>query len=646
MADELKASKQRYDLLVNLSPVGIIVSCSNKVVFANPTALSLWGASQPGDIIGKSPLDRVHPGDRERIKREISTLKKKRSATVIMEVRCLRMDGSLLHVEGRGTLIRYNGRTCIQTIFTDITARKNAEAIQQREIDFAYNLVQAIPAYFSAISNDNRIILMNAAMLGALGYRLEEVVGADFLNLFVPATERKEVARHFHSLRNTKEPLLSESALLTRDGRELVVEWHGRPVLKDNGEVDYFFIVGIDVTERRRSAEEHKRMEIQIQRTQKLESLGVLAGGIAHDFNNILVNILGNADLLLLELPPDSPLKPRIEDIKKAGLRASELSNQMLAYSGKGRFLIQRHNLNKLVEDMVNLLKVSVSKKATVEYHFAKDLPCIEADSAQIRQVIMNLITNASEALAERDGLIRISTGTIRADSQYLADTFLHDNLVPGLYVYVEITDNGCGMDTQTKARLFDPFFTTKFIGRGLGLAAVLGIVRGHNGAIKLWSEPGKGTTFRVLFPCSDMTVEVEPDAEAGGDASEAWTGSGTLLVVDDEEGVRNVVQMMLERSGFTVLTAADGLEAISLFEKHADEIRAVILDLSMPHMNGGEVFLELRGIRPGVRVILASGYTAEHARSHFQDMGPAGFIQKPFVIQTLLEAIQAALKN
>ncbi|OGV44542.1 MAG: hypothetical protein A2X46_03055 [Lentisphaerae bacterium GWF2_57_35] len=639
----MRESEERCRQLVILSPVGITVSQDGLIVFINPAGLEIMGARDESQLVNTPIMELVHPDDRARIQKKADHLRNGLRSMIMMETRIMRLDGRIITVEGRATLITYNGKPAVQSIITDITERKEVEEAQRKEIDFAYNLVQALPAFFAAISHDNRVILMNAAMLGSLGYRLEEVVGMDFLTQFVPAAEREAAAASFKKMLDYHQPLLSESSLLRRDGHELVVEWHGRPVLKENGEIDYFFVVGVDLTERRRAEEERKRLEVQIQRAQKLESLGVLAGGIAHDFNNILVNILGNADLALLDLAADSLVRPRLEDIKKAGLRASELSNQMLAYSGKGRFLVQRHNLNKLVEDMVNLLKVSVSKKAVIKYHFTDNLPPIEADSAQIRQVIMNLITNASEAIGDKDGLITISTGLADVDGHYLAETYLHDDLPAGRYIYLDIADNGSGMDAQTKAKLFDPFFTTKFIGRGLGLAAVLGIVRGHRGAIKVLSELGRGTTFRVLFPCSDMLVEVEPDNEPASKVE--WAGSGTILVVDDEDGVRMVLRMMLERFGFTVLTAADGLDAINVYSEDPDGISAVILDLSMPHMSGQEVFRSLREINPDVRVILSSGYTAEHARSQFLDLLPDGFVQKPYVTHALLSAVRTALQ-
>ncbi|GAG07392.1 unnamed protein product, partial [marine sediment metagenome] len=270
--------------------------------------------------------------------------------------------------------------------------------------------------------------------------------------------------------------------------------------------------------------------------------------------------ILGNADLALSGLAPESPARESLEEIEAAAKRAADLARQMLAYSGKGRFAVAAIHLRRLVEEMAHLLEASISKKAILKYDFAQSLPAIKADPTQIRQVVMNLITNASEAIGDDQGVISISTGVLECDRKYLSETYLDEQLPEGAYAYFEVADTGCGMDAKTLGKIFDPFFTTKFTGRGLGLAAVLGIMRGHNGALKVHSEPGKGTTFRVLFPCLDRPPE---PSEKEAARTDPWRGSGTILLVDDEQPVRAVAKRMLERAGFTVLTAANGREAL-----------------------------------------------------------------------------------
>ena len=397
-----------------------------------------------------------------------------------------------------------------------------------------------------------------------------------------------------------------------------------------------------DITERKRAEERQKNLEAKLQQAQKMESLGVLAGGIAHDFNNLLMGVLGHADIALLELPPESPARGELKNITAAALRAAELTKQMLAYSGKGKFVVEALNLSKLVEEMAHLLQVSISKNVVLKYHFADNLPTIEADASQIRQIVMNLIINASEAVGEKSGVVSLSTDVIEADRSYLSETYLDEDLPEGCYVSLEVADTGCGMDEQTQRKIFAPFFTTKFTGRGLGLAAVLGIVRGHGGALKIYSQPQRGSTFKVLFPASRQPVEESAGPSA---TKQEWRGSGVILVVDDDEPVRIATKLMLEKLGFTVLTAEDGRAALEVFRSRIDEIVVVLLDLTMPRLDGEETFRELRRIRPDVRVILSSGYDEQETTSRFAGKGLAGFLQKPYGLRPLGEKIRQVLE-
>ena len=304
-----------------------------------------------------------------------------------------------------------------------------------------------------------------------------------------------------------------------------------------DGDMTQVIVTSMDITERRQAEEERRNLEAQMQQTQKLESLGVMAGGIAHDFNNILYAILGNADIALMEMPHEAVGRENLQEIQIAARRASGLTDQMLAYSGKGALAIEKMDLSGLVQEMAHLLEVSHTKKAIVKYRFEENLPAVEGDASQLRQVVMNLITNASEAVGEEGGIITVETGATEATKEYLATTYTHDELPRGRYVYLKVTDTGCGMDEEAKRRIFEPFFTTKFTGRGLGMAAVLGIVRAHKGAIDIQSEVDRGTTTKVLFPALDELAK--PSVEDAPQEQD-WRGSGTILVVDDERQVKN----------------------------------------------------------------------------------------------------------
>ncbi len=417
---------------------------------------------------------------------------------------------------------------------------------------------------------------------------------------------------------------LNGSALPQRepDGATL---WHG-------------FIT--DITERRRADEALAALERKIQETQKLESLGVLAGGIAHDFNNLLTGILGNATLAGMELSPASPAHEHLESIRRSSHRAADLCRQMLAYSGRGRFVIRKLSLNALIEDTTQLVQLSIGKQSSLRLNLAAGLPPILGDATQLRQVIMNLVINASEAIGDRSGVIAVATGVAAFDRAYLDGTVLAPEIPAGAYVYLEISDNGGGMDAATQARIFDPFFTTKFAGRGLGLAAVLGIVRGHKGALRLYSEPGKGTTFKLLFPCAEGDAE---PADAVGGTRPAWRGEGTVLVVDDEESVRTTAEQLLRKLGFDVVLAADGREGVDIYETAPERFRLVLMDLTMPRLDGRKAFAEMKRLRPDLRVVLMSGFNEEETVTQFTGKGLAGFIQKPFSFETLAETLQRA---
>lgn len=399
----------------------------------------------------------------------------------------------------------------------------------------------------------------------------------------------------------------------------------------------------IQMAERQRAEERRRRVEARMLQAQKLESLGVLAGGIAHDFNNLLVSVVVNASMALNELPPESPGRDNVQQIETAALRAADLARQLLAYSGRGQMVAEPLDLSVLVEEMAGLLEVSIPKNVAFRRQLAGDLPPTQADATQLRQVVMNLVTNAAEAMDHEGGLVTVRSGVLEVQRDYFNHTYVDDDLPEGRYVYLGVSDTGCGMDEETLTRIFDPFFSTKFSGRGLGLAAVLGIVRGHKGAIKVDSEPGQGTTFKVLFPCLEEGQQA-PVAKPEDVAD--WRGSGTILLVDDEESVRFVVSTLLERLGFEVLTASDGLEAVEVFREHAEAIAAVLLDVTMPHMDGHEAFRQMRAIRADAPVILSSGYAEDDAAELLDGQGPAGFIEKPYRPAALVQKLREVLES
>ena len=400
-----------------------------------------------------------------------------------------------------------------------------------------------------------------------------------------------------------------------------------------------------EISERKRSENERLTLERQVLQAQKMESLGVLAGGIAHDFNNLLIGIIGYADLTLL-LSKSSPQKAEsyIKKIKETALCLSDLTKQMLAYSGRGRFVVHPINITQIVLEIQKILNLPFSKKITVEYDLSAGLPFMEGDRNQQHQIVMNLITNAAEAIGDQVGLISVKTGIMEASCDYLSSAVVGDDLPAGRYIYLQVSDTGCGMDQETQSRIFEPFFTTKFSGRGLGLAAVLGIIRGHKGAIIVESRPGQGTTFRVLYPCAECG---RPPHERQQIPKTTYIRDiSTVLLVDDEELVRNVGAKMLDRMGVEVLVAQTGDEALDIYREKADKIDCVLLDLSMPGMSGEAIFQELRRVKDDVCIILSSGFSEYELKERFGGKGLAGFLPKPYDFEMLAHKLETVLSH
>ena len=629
---ELTRREEQLRVIFDSSIAGIImVDASGRIITANNRMAEMLGYSMDELLQTRYP-DLVHPDQRTTGDDRMRRLIVGEIDHVATERRYIRKDGSYLwgYLSGRrlensdGSLISLVGH------ITDITARIQSEDALLEEKNKSEAIIAALGDGISIQDRNYKILYQNEIHKGFVGSHAGE--------LCFEAYECRDDICEGCPVKTTfmdgKIHCIERSA--TKNGEFRYFEITTSPLCDSSGSI----IAGIelvrDITGRKRAEEERLKLEQQLLHAQKLESLGVLAGGIAHDFNNILMAIIGNADLALMRMNPESPAVENLHRIEKAAAQAADLARQMLAYSGKGKFMVENIDLNRLLEEMLHMLEVSISKNAVLRLNLHKSLPPVEADATQMRQIVMNMVINASEAIGEKSGVIAITTGCMDCDRRYLKDVWMNENLNDGLYVYLEIADSGCGMDKETLAKLFDPFFTTKFTGRGLGMAAVLGIVRGHKGAIRAYSEPGKGTSFKVLLPASGRPADLfnhvhHPDE---------WHGSGTVLLVDDEETVRGIGAEMLKELGFAVITANDGREAVAAFQENRD-IRFVILDLTMPHMDGEQCFRRLRQLKPDVKVIMSSGYNEQEVTQRFVGKGLAGFIQKPYRLSTLQEVIR-----
>jgi PAS domain S-box-containing protein len=520
----------------------------------------------------------------------------------------------------------------------DVTDARHAAASLAASERRYRALLEALQGGVWQIDRDGVTTFVNPRMAEMLGYDAREMIGRRLLDFcegewadFARA-EMKERAVGAHGS--------YEFEFKGQDGRRVRTLVSTAPQFDDDGH--YAGAVGSvhDITDRLHAEEERATLERKLQETQKLESLGVLAGGIAHDFNNLLTGILGSTSLARMDLPAAAPAQEHITQIEAAARRAADLCRQMLAYAGKGRFVVQNLDLTQLVRETTQLLELSISKKASLRYELAASLPLVSVDATQIRQILMNLVLNASEALGDRPGTLLLATGTQVVDTEYVKRSEIEGDMSAGRYVYLEVSDSGCGMSRETLERIFDPFFTTKFTGRGLGLSAVLGIVRGHKGAIKVYSEVGKGTTFKTFFP-------VAPGGAAhklGASSMDEWRGQGAVLVIDDEPAVRSITERILRALGFEALSAGDGRQGLEIVGREGLPLVAVLMDLTMPNMDGETAFREIRLVRPNLPIVLMSGYNEQDAIARFAGKGLAGFLQKPFTVDGLRHALRVVL--
>jgi len=646
----LQESRERYRAVAQSATDAIISADSaGNIVKWNQGAETIFGYSE-ADVIGQPATLLIPSRFREGHLAGMARMRDGGEPHVlgkVVEMEGVRKDGSEFPIEFSLAAWQVADRRYYTAIVRDITERKRAEETLKAQLAFREGIVECVAEGICVCHGtpDYPFVLFtvwNNRMTEITGYTMDEINRLGwYQSLYLDPDVQARASVRMDRMRLGDNLKGEEWEIIRSDGAKRLVSISTS--LLDEGDKTVHVLALIqDITDRKRAEEEKRKLERQVQQAQKMESLGVLAGGIAHDFNNLLMAVLGHAELALNEISPMSAARGSLTEITTAARRAADLCRQMLAYAGKSSFSLERVGLRELVEEMAHLLKTAISKKAILNLNLERDLPPIQADPSQIRQVVMNLIINASEAIGDRSGVITVSVGATRCDDEYLRKTELREALSPGLYVHLEVADTGGGMDAETRSRIFEPFFSTKFTGRGLGLAAVLGIVRAYKGALKVYSEPGKGTTFKILFPAlEDAGKEARPD-----DSSPLadWRGVGTILLVDDEESLLALGARMLEHLGFTVLTAADGLEAVELYRRRGKEIDLVLMDLTMPHMDGAEAFGELRRLNPEVRVVLASGYGHEDVASRFAGKGLDGVLQKPYTLLKLREALSGLL--
>jgi two-component system cell cycle sensor histidine kinase/response regulator CckA len=638
---ELRRAEEQFQGLLEASPDAFLAADeAGRIVLANAQAEHLFGYRRD-ELVGQ-PIDILVPERyREghgRHRAGYAESPRPREMGSGLELFARRKDGSEFPVEISLSPFSSGDQRLFLSAIRDITERKEAEAARRAAEQRLEELVNSVDAlvWESDEQNGGEVVFMSERadqLFGIEGAHLQRSPEFWLERVHPDDRERVTAARRAAVEALSNHDL--EYRIVAADGQVRWVRDYA-VVEGENGRPKCVRGVMVDITEA-------KRLEDAMLQTQKLESLGVLAGGIAHDFNNMLVSILVNAQLAREDLPESSPAHAAVMNVETAVQRAADLANQVLAYSGGARFVVEKLNLNEMVREMVQLLETSVSRSARLEYDLGPGLPAVEGDATQLRQVLMNLVINASDAMGPQGGEIRVSTGVTDADRTFLDSSYFATDLPAGRYVTLEVADTGRGMDAATLSRIFDPFFTTKETGRGLGLAAVLGIIRSHRGAVRVYSEPGKGTTFRLLLPAlAEPAVEARPP----GHDSEQWSGSGTVLIVDDHAGIREVAAQALGRMGFKTVIASDGLEGLEQFRQRLDEIRCVMLDLTMPGMSGEQAFRAIRELRPDARIVLMSGYNQGERADWVGEDPHATFLRKPFGLAAMREALRDLLKD
>jgi len=624
----LRDSEQRLMLAQSAAQVGVW----DRNLRVNEILISgeydrLYGLS-PGHrpLTYEEWLSLIHPEDRERV-RNLMRDTIERTHVWDAEFRVVWPDGSVHWLLGKGTVFLDNsGRPArIIGVNLDITERKQAAAALVESEERFRNMADTAPVMIWVAGTDKLCTFFSKRCLEFTGQSIEQKIGDGWVAGVHPDDREGFLARYSSSF-DARQEFQTVFRLRRADGEYRSMLTVGAPRFTPGGVFAGFIGSCVDITELRRTQEE-------VLARQKLESLGVLAGGIAHDFNNLLGGILAEAELVESDLAAGLPAGEEITRIKAVAIRGAEIVRELMIYAGQDQAtLAEPVDLSRLVEELLELLKVSISKKVVLQVDLDKNLPAVLGNAPQIRQVLMNLVINASEAIGEQAGAIHVVTSR------------LTESPGSGQYVRLEVSDTGCGMTEEAKAKIFDPFFTTKFVGRGLGLAVVQGIVRDHGGTIDVVSAPGQGATFEVLLPCSPRALR--PSVSSSTGAEHANIQVGTILIVEDEELLRIAVSKALRKRGFSVIEASDGSAGMDLMQKYKEDIDVILLDVTLPGRSSREILDEVRRLRPDLKVILTSAYDKNTIDVSFAGLPISHFIRKPFQLSDLASVLQDALSS
>jgi PAS domain S-box-containing protein len=615
---------------------------SNKIVFANPRFEKMFGYD-PGEMLGKDVAILNAPGEKspEELKNSILGILAE-TGEWYGEIENIKKDGTHFWCYVNVSIFDHPeyGKVIV-SVHNDITERRRAED-ELRESHENLRAAQRL----SSIGSWKWIVATDTVLWSEELYRINgydpKIPAPSFgeLSSFYTPESWKKLNDAVSKALESGESYEFELDFVRTDGILRSTIARGEADYNTSGKIVSLHGTVQDITDRKRAEEEKNALEQQLHQAQKMESLGVLAGGIAHDFNNILAVIICNCSLGIQRPKMAAELLPEIES---AAQRAAGLCRQMLAYAGKTQFVESHLNMTALVDDMLHMLKSTLPQHVTIKPYLSGDMPDIKGDASQLRQVVMNLIINASEALGEEQGEIRVALTKTDITSGQQERDHLGKVITPGSYLCLEVTDTGCGMDDETKQRIFEPFYTTKFPGRGLGMSAVLGGVTSHKGALQLTSQPWEGTTVKIYLPVRNGDATAEPTQQTD---KAPWRGSGTILLVEDEPQLIAVAKDLLETLGFKVIKASNGIDAIEQYRKNASEIGLVLTDVGMPLMDGYELIAELKKLDPKLPIIISSGFGDTVVTSKIAPEEIVGLISKPYSFEQLQDVLKGLLEK
>ncbi len=605
-------------------------------LYVSPAMIRLTGYSRE-ELIGCQGFDLCHPDDRAPTRERISEMFRSRKACRV-QYRRLHKDGTYHWIESHLVQIptEAGNAACFLSVARDISAQmETQETLRRREAQYR-NLLDALPDIVCRFNREGRMLYLTSSIERETGLTAADLVGRNISEVSRTEEQRLRWTEGIERVFRTGAVQEFEFIFPTPRGERT---FHTRLVPETSGEdVENVLSITQDVTESRLALTQQLMMEKRLQEGQRMESLGVLAGGIAHDFNNLLMSIMGYTELSLNTLPADHEVREHLEQVQIASKRAADLTRQMLAFAGKRKYTPKPVNLNSMVTEISKLLAISIARNAILHIDLDESLPMLEGEATQLRQVVMNLVINASEALGGKPGTISLQTGTEFMDTDRLKKMQIGSTLPPGRCLFLRVTDTGEGMTEATLARIFEPFYTTKFTGRGLGLAAASGILQEHRGALQVTTAPGKGTEFLLVFPISEEEEEHEVEPEAV-----SLPRGKRLLLVDDDATVRNVASRMLKAKGFEVVQAGGVNEALEQLETAGSTFDLLVVDYLMPEGGGSRVAERTRQIAPRLPILVMSGYSGDEVLPESEAWQDVAFLQKPFTMASLFLAVSEA---